>query len=161
MTNTRVIILSSSLPSVAREMSLLGLIFAVLCSFPSLLGIMSHRRDDRISRSIVHAIQQQEDADAGRPSSRLRLWRPLRTFFRLYGLVLVRYRPDLFRRLRSKTWGIKDDEYKASFKEADDLVPKGDMGYSGSVGHPGCIQSTASQTNPCRRSSRPRTTGTW
>lgn len=89
---------------------------------------MGTRREKKISRSIVNAILHDDEAD-----KRFRLWRPIRTFFRLYGLILSRTRPELFRRLRNQPWGISEDEYKSSFMEDDSLIPKGDMGYSGSV----------------------------
>ncbi len=99
-------------------------LFAQLIAF---LKMQSHR-DKRISRSIVYAILSDDEAD-----KRFRIWRPLRTFFRLYGLVLTRQRPELFRKLRTETWNLPEDEYRSSFKDADSLMPEGDMGYSGSV----------------------------
>ncbi|KIW52913.1 hypothetical protein PV05_08521 [Exophiala xenobiotica] len=89
---------------------------------------MQSHRDKRISRSIVYAILSDDEAD-----KRFRIWRPLRTFFRLYGLVLTRQRPELFRKLRTETWNLPEDEYRSSFKDADSLMPEGDMGYSGST----------------------------
>ena len=86
------------------------------------------RRDKKISRSIVFAILQGDEAD-----QKFRLWRSIRTFFALHGLVLTKLRPDLFRKLRTQTWEISDDEYRSSFKYSDFLAGKGDMGYSGSV----------------------------
>ncbi|OAP60581.1 hypothetical protein AYL99_05583 [Fonsecaea erecta] len=89
---------------------------------------MASRRDKKITRSIVRAIQQDDHSER-----RLRLWRPLKTFFALYGLLLIRLRPELFKKLRNKTWNLSDDDYKSSFTDKDSLVPKGDMGYSGST----------------------------
>ncbi|KIW95428.1 uncharacterized protein Z519_04012 [Cladophialophora bantiana CBS 173.52] len=89
---------------------------------------MGRHRDNKISRSIVSAIQEDN-----KTQRRLRLWRPLKTFFALYGLLLIRLRPELFKRLREKICKLSDDEYKASFKDKDALVAKGDMGYSGST----------------------------
>ncbi|EXJ81649.1 hypothetical protein A1O1_07714 [Capronia coronata CBS 617.96] len=87
------------------------------------------RRDENISRSIVLAILRDDSkADSG-----FRIWRPLRRFFALYGLVLTRIRPELFQRLRNKTWGISEEDYKASFMGNESLIQKGDMGYSGST----------------------------
>jgi hypothetical protein len=95
--------------------------------------MMHRRRDKKIARSIVLAILR-DDKDNEKAGRRARIWRRLRTFFRLSGLVLVKYCGDLFRRLRNETWGIPDDEYRASFNDdSDTLIPKGDMGYSGSV----------------------------
>jgi hypothetical protein len=88
------------------------------------------RRDDKISRSIVVAVRQDDDA----VDDRLRFWKPVKTFFALYGLLLIRVRPELFKNLRTKTWNLSDQEYRASFKDKDALASKGDMGYSGSVG---------------------------
>ncbi|KAK6379269.1 hypothetical protein LTS17_006187 [Exophiala oligosperma] len=91
---------------------------------------MGDGRDKRISRSIVYAILTDDETD---PRRRIRIWRNILKFFRLYGLTLVRLRPELFRKLRTETWGLSTDEYKSSFVDADSLVPKGDMGYSGST----------------------------
>ncbi|KIW32180.1 uncharacterized protein PV07_03741 [Cladophialophora immunda] len=89
---------------------------------------MDSRRDKKISRSIIFAIQQDDTSE-----KRLRLWRPLKTFFALYGLLLIRLRPELFKRLRNQTWHLPDEEYRSSFGYKDSLVSKGDMGYSGST----------------------------
>ncbi len=83
-------------------------------------------RDIRISRSIVSAILSNDD-------DRLTAWRAIQRFFALYGLYLVRFRPELFRRLRNQVWGLPDEEYRSSFQTGEALIPKGDMGYSGSV----------------------------
>lgn len=94
------------------------------------------RRDKQISQSIVSAVQRRDEDKAQTQldnSPRLRLWRPLQTLFALYGLLLVRNQPELFKNLRNKTWNLSDEEYRASFKDKDALVSKGDMGYSGSV----------------------------
>ncbi|ETI22504.1 hypothetical protein G647_06579 [Cladophialophora carrionii CBS 160.54] len=87
------------------------------------------RRDDQISRSIVFAVQRDDQAQ----DNRLRFWKPIRTFFALYGLFLIKIRPELFRNLREKTWNLSDKGYKASFKDKNSLVSQGDMGYSGST----------------------------
>lgn len=91
------------------------------------------RRDAKISRSIALAVRSDDNDNKSQREKRVRLWRILRKFFALYGLVLTRYRPDLFKKLRSQSWELSDDEYKASFMDDDALIPKGDMGYSGSV----------------------------
>ncbi|KAG9768093.1 SAICAR synthase-like protein, partial [Aureobasidium melanogenum] len=85
-------------------------------------------RDEYISRSIVLAVLQGDRADSG-----FRFWHWLRKIFALYALVLTRFRPDLFQRLRNQTWKISEDDYKASFQGENPLIPKGDMGYSGST----------------------------
>jgi hypothetical protein len=92
------------------------------------------RRDNQISRSIVVAIQRDDQAQ----DNRLRFWKPIRTFFALYGLFLIKIRPELFKNLREKAWNLSDNEYRASFKDKSSLVPKGDMGYSGSVSRNSC-----------------------
>jgi hypothetical protein len=86
------------------------------------------RRDGKISGAIARSIQDDTQQD-----KRWRLWKSIKAFFALYGLLLIRLRPGLFRNLRSKKWGLSEDEYKASFKDKNSLVSKGDMGYSGSV----------------------------
>ncbi|KAL2410321.1 hypothetical protein ABEF95_007690 [Exophiala dermatitidis] len=100
-------------------------------------------RDEYISRSIVLAVLQGDRADSG-----FRFWHWLRKIFALYALVLTRFRPDLFQRLRNQTWKISEDDYKASFQGENPLIPKGDMGYSGSknVKTPGLIYGLSMQT---------------
>lgn len=94
------------------------------------LNIMGRRRrDENISRSIVLAILQ----DDNKADSRVRFWHRLRKLFAFYALVLTRFRPELFQKLRNRIWGISEEDYKASFEGSDSLIPKGDMGYSGSV----------------------------
>ena len=70
------------------------------------------RRDDQISRSIVFAIQRDDKA----PDKRVRLWKPIKTFFALYGLFLTKLRPELFQDLRNKTWQLSEEEYKAEVR---------------------------------------------
>ncbi|KIW67054.1 hypothetical protein PV04_06331 [Phialophora macrospora] len=86
------------------------------------------RRDDQISRSIVVAVRRDDETQ----DKRLRFWKPIRTFFALYGLFLIKIRPELFKNLREKTWNLSDSEYKTSFQDKNSLVSKADMGYSGS-----------------------------
>ena len=87
-----------------------------------------NRREKKIGRTILRAILYDDEAD-----KQLRLWRPIKTFFKLYGIILTRTRPEVFRRLRNQSWGMSEDGYKSSFEDNNSLVPKGDMGYSGSV----------------------------
>ncbi|KIV79125.1 hypothetical protein PV11_06708 [Exophiala sideris] len=87
-----------------------------------------NRREKKIGRTILRAILEDDEAD-----KKFRLWRPIRTFFKLYGIILTRTRPPLFRKLRNQSWGMSEDEYKSSFADDDSLVRKGDMGYSGST----------------------------
>ncbi|KAI9903739.1 hypothetical protein N3K66_000268 [Trichothecium roseum] len=102
-------------------------------------------RTSNISESITEAITR----PASRPNSFL-------TFFSLFHLKLVRFRPEDLERLRSQIWGIEEYGYKLSFRLTDnddgqqqrrqvseedgllgnatgDLVPVGDLGYSGST----------------------------
>ena len=102
-------------------------------------------RTSNISESITEAITR----PASHPNSFL-------TFFSLFHLKLVRFRPEDFERLRSQIWGIEECGYKLSFRLRDDydgqqqqrqvseedgllgnatgdLVPVGDLGYSGST----------------------------
>ena len=59
-------------------------------------------------------------------------------FFALFSLTLARYRASLFKKLRNDTWEIEEEGYIESFRSPSkgkrtDLVPIGDLGYSGSV----------------------------
>lgn len=110
-------------------------------------------RDENISRSIVSAILRDDNDNKNRADTKLQLWKPLRAFFAIYGFVLTTVQPELFRKLRNKTWGISEDAYKASFEGKDSLTSKGDMGYSGSV----CStqKSHKRRSLPCRPSVNP------
>ena len=96
-------------------------------------------RTSNISESIAQSI--------AKPSSHPKSFV---TFFSLFHLSLLRFRPKDFERLRLQVWGIEDDEYKLSFclrdegaqpteedgllgNEVGGLVPVGDLGYSGST----------------------------
>ncbi|KAI1398647.1 SAICAR synthase-like protein [Hypoxylon fuscum] len=97
------------------------------------------RRETLITRSIVYAIlNTKDDGKPARKSSLL--GRVLRVFY-IYWLTFRLVRHDLFKALRG-VWGIKDDDYRASFsggkqsrkkKGKAALTPMGDMGYSGST----------------------------
>ncbi|KAK5054515.1 hypothetical protein LTR84_001406 [Exophiala bonariae] len=88
------------------------------------------RRQTQISRSIVTAIHGEEP----KPKNAInRIIRSIRTFFYIYGLILVKYRPELFQKLRDNVWNIIDSEYHSSFETDHDLRAMGDMGYSGST----------------------------
>ena len=57
-------------------------------------------------------------------------------FFSIFYIKLFRYGSNLFRKLRSETWEIDENEYKASFRDEKKTVPlkpMGDLGMSGSV----------------------------
>jgi hypothetical protein len=88
------------------------------------------RRDIQITRSITSAIQQDDEVQA---RQRPQFWKAVKTFFAVWGLLLVRIQPDLFRKLRQDTFKLSDDEYGASISGDDALVSKGGMGYSGLV----------------------------
>lgn len=87
-------------------------------------------RDKKISRSIVSAINN--DNRKQRKVSQQAL-QSIRAFFYIYSLVLAKHRPDLFEKLKEKTWNISQDEYLSSFHIEDALKAMGDMGYSGST----------------------------
>lgn len=96
-------------------------------------------RASRISASIAHAIyQDQEPPDSHKRHGRL--LRAIIAFFSLFRLWLVRYRPADFLALRLTAWQLDEDDYLDSFRNAyssssraAELVPVGDLGYSGST----------------------------
>lgn len=88
------------------------------------------RRQRLVSRSILNAIFHDND---GRKRGRLAR---ILAFFSLFSLQLVRYKTELFRKLRAEVWILDENEYKESFRKADKkgtLIAVGDLGYSGSV----------------------------
>lgn len=84
-------------------------------------------RQNKVAKSVVASVLSDEGND------KRSKFAAIKAFFVLYRLKFVRYRNDLFSRLRNKTWKISEDEYNKSFEEEGALEPKGDMGYSGSV----------------------------
>ncbi|KAI2606750.1 SAICAR synthase-like protein [Hypoxylon sp. NC1633] len=97
------------------------------------------RRETAIARSIIYAILNAKED--GAPARKYSLLARVLRLFRIYWLTFRLVRPDLFRALRG-VWGIKEDDYKASFDAGKEnrtkrakaiLVPMGDMGYSGST----------------------------
>ncbi|KAF5677608.1 hypothetical protein FHETE_1659 [Fusarium heterosporum] len=88
-------------------------------------------RSSRISVSIAKAIA------ARHGKSKKGLIKTILAFFRLFKLVLARYRSVDFLALRKEVWQLDEDEYHASFQiDGDDsakLCPIGDLGYSGST----------------------------
>ncbi|KAM0432961.1 hypothetical protein ACHAPT_004666 [Fusarium lateritium] len=91
-------------------------------------------RSSRISTSIAKAICR------GQRATKKNILRVILSFFRLFKLFLSRYRPVDFLALRKEVWKLDEDEYVASFQEEQDeqkktaqLVPIGDLGYSGST----------------------------
>ncbi|KAI9158155.1 putative phosphatidylinositol phosphate kinase [Paramyrothecium foliicola] len=100
-------------------------------------------RASRISVSIARAISRNVVAKSSITRDVLR--RVLQ-FFALFKLLLARYRPDDFAALRRDAWELDDDEYTDSFQSPQqaggsrkgkenesELVPVGDLGYSGST----------------------------
>ncbi|KAH6895876.1 hypothetical protein B0T10DRAFT_228316 [Thelonectria olida] len=106
-------------------------------------------RSSRISASIARAILRRYSTAANRSIVRIIL-----SFFRFFKLFLSRYRPIDFLALRDDVWELDEDEYAESFKAPGDeeeasrrrngrhhkpedyvaqLVPAGDLGYSGST----------------------------
>lgn len=79
-----------------------------------------------ISTSIRHAI-----LNPTRSPSLLTL---ILAFFRIFRLHLTLFSPADFLILRKNTWRISEDDYTASFApRSAELVPVGDLGYSGST----------------------------
>jgi hypothetical protein len=94
-------------------------------------------RDRLISTSILRAIFRAKPAPNDEEAQPGLLARIL-AFFAIFSLSLSRYRAQLFKKLRSETWEIEEEEYKESFRSPSkskrtDLVAVGDLGYSGSV----------------------------
>ncbi|KAF5025626.1 hypothetical protein F66182_2232 [Fusarium sp. NRRL 66182] len=88
-------------------------------------------RSSRISISIAKAICR-------RHTSKDSLIKAIIAFFRLFRLLLTRYRSIDFLSLRKELWQLDEDEYRASFNDdskesSTQLVPIGDLGYSGST----------------------------
>ncbi|KAB2103585.1 hypothetical protein AG0111_0g8421 [Alternaria gaisen] len=95
------------------------------------------RRDRLISASILRAIFK-SDAPRKDESAHLGLFARIYAFFALFSLTLARYRASLFKKLRNDTWEIEEEGYIESFRspskgKRSDLVPIGDLGYSGST----------------------------
>ncbi|KAF4345408.1 hypothetical protein FBEOM_710 [Fusarium beomiforme] len=88
-------------------------------------------RSSRISVSIAKAISQRHG------KSKKGIIKTIIAFFRLFRLLLTRYRPIDFLALRKEVWQLDEDEYHASFqtdgKDDAELIPIGDLGYSGST----------------------------
>jgi hypothetical protein len=88
------------------------------------------RRDDLISKSILHAIFRDRE-----PRKRTLLGR-IFSFLTVFQLHLARYKDELFTRLRNEIWEMDEAEYRESFRGQDrtgKLKSVGDLGYSGSV----------------------------
>ncbi|CAM1511809.1 Fc.00g093220.m01.CDS01 [Cosmosporella sp. VM-42] len=97
-------------------------------------------RSSRISASIQRAISQ-----AFWTNKKKSLIDIILSFFAFFKLWLTRYRPADFLSLREDVWKLDEEEYKDSFKPSSqegstkgkehesELVPVGDLGYSGST----------------------------
>jgi hypothetical protein len=101
------------------------------------------RRDTLISNSILRAIfhtNQDKKSILGR----------ILAFFGFFQLTLIRYKNELFNKLRDEVWELDEDEYRESFRSGNkkaSLKAVGDLGYSGSVGLPASIQLLHRCTN--------------
>ena len=84
---------------------------------------------DLISRSILDAIFRRTA-----PKTTVLSW--ILAFFALFQIVLARFHPETFERLRTHVWMMDEAEYTASFRrerKKGALTSIGDLGYSGSV----------------------------
>ncbi|KAK4123113.1 SAICAR synthase-like protein [Parathielavia appendiculata] len=97
-------------------------------------------RQEKIARSIVHAIVKTNGANNKHSSGPLGLLLALfSAFFSLYQLVLCKVRPADFANLRRNYWDVSDDDYTTSFRTdegragGESLKAIGDMGFSGST----------------------------
>ncbi|KAF6524536.1 hypothetical protein ACKLNR_010635 [Fusarium oxysporum f. sp. zingiberi] len=88
-------------------------------------------RSSRISGSIAKAISQRHG------KSKKGIIKTIIAFFRLFRLLLTRYRSIDFLALRKEVWQLDEDEYHESFQtdgeDNAELIPIGDLGYSGST----------------------------
>jgi hypothetical protein len=84
-------------------------------------------RAARISTAILEAISS--PGSSGRPS----WYGYLAAFFSFFSLPLARYRAGDFSALRQHVWHLDEHGYVEAFLPAADLVPVGDLGYSGST----------------------------
>lgn len=88
------------------------------------------RRHSALAKSIQLALFR--DPKAFRKS----LLGRILAFFSIFYIRLIRYRDELFRKLRNDVWEIDEVEYKACFLSENKtlpLKPMGDLGLSGSV----------------------------
>lgn len=97
-------------------------------------------RASRISSSIARAISR---AYHPRHSASIDLLGSISAFFAFFRLLLTRYRPADFLALRHDSWRLDEEAYLDSFQDPRasgkareveaELVPVGDLGYSGST----------------------------
>ncbi|RAK93165.1 SAICAR synthase-like protein [Aspergillus costaricaensis CBS 115574] len=90
----------------------------------------SSRRQKALSKSIQLALFRDP------ATFRKTLIGRILAFFSIFYIKLFRYGSNLFRKLRSETWEIDENEYKASFRDEKKTVPlkpMGDLGMSGST----------------------------
>ena len=91
-------------------------------------------RGPQISASISRAISRDHSDDYDHHGHHQSACLPqLSAFFRLFRLHLILYRSADFLALRTQTWLMDEDAYLASFPRDANLVPMGDLGYSGST----------------------------
>ncbi|KAF2753324.1 SAICAR synthase-like protein [Pseudovirgaria hyperparasitica] len=87
-------------------------------------------REKTISKSILDAIfLDKQDPSRG-------ILTRIFVFFSFFHLALQRFSPSQFKKLRTESWQLDEEEYKESFRRAarqGQLSPIGDLGYSGST----------------------------
>lgn len=95
-------------------------------------SIMGSKRYNSISRSIQLALFRDPN------EIKKTVLSYILAFFTLFRIRLIRFGYELFKRLRTETWDIDEEEYRWSFlhkKGSKSLEPMGDLGYSGSVSY--------------------------
>jgi hypothetical protein len=89
------------------------------------------RRQYALSKSIQFALFRDPN------TFRKTLLGQVLAFFSLFYLKLLRYKADIFRKLRNEAWEISEEQYRACFLSWEDnalpLQPMGVLGFSGSV----------------------------
>jgi hypothetical protein len=97
-------------------------------------------RQDSVAKSVVYAIlfgsSDKLSTSNSKPSLFRRIFNAFTAFFTFYQLNLIRFRDDLFSRLRTSTWHLSEELYASSFegqKPTDVLEGTGDLGFSGST----------------------------
>ena len=92
---------------------------------------MGRRRQVALAKSIQFALFRDPKA------FRKTLIGRIIAFFSIFYLKLLRYEPDVFRKLRNEIWEVSEEQYRACFLSGEDkalpLLPMGDLGFSGSV----------------------------
>ncbi|KAE8153770.1 hypothetical protein BDV25DRAFT_14507 [Aspergillus avenaceus] len=92
---------------------------------------MGRRRQLALSKSIQLALFRDPRA------FRMSLLGRILAFFSIFYIKLIRYKAQIFRKLRNEIWDIPEEDYRACFLSEEDktlpLLPKGDLGFSGST----------------------------